>query len=113
MKIISIIILCYCFAFNISAQTFNPGDYTKGTSTIESIKSKYTLPQIRSMLDSAEIYKSIGGVQRLGIQLTDPVTSENMIICDVDSTMMLFEYNKKLRQEIIILKQRLQIAGIP
>ena len=113
MKIIIFVCLCFCFIPKIFAQTYNDAEYPKGTSTIQEMKSKYSLPQIKSMLDNSEMYRNADNPNKIGITLTDPGTLEKMIICDIDSTFLMFEYIKKLRQEIITLKQRLQAAGIP
>lgn len=107
------IILFLFISVNVSAQTFNPSDFPSGTSTIESIRGEYTLSQIKSMLDNAEIYSQEGNRNKLGIQLTDPITSQKMLLCNADLSIIMFEYIKKLRQEIVNLKQRLITAGIP
>ena len=105
--------LILCLISKASAQTYSDGEFPKGTSTVAEVKSKYSLSQIKSMLDNSEMYRKADNPNKIGITLIDPATAEKMIVCDTDSTFLMFEYIKKLRQEIATLESRLQAAGIP
>lgn len=108
-----IIVFAILFCSISSAQTYDLKNYSNGTQTVEVLKSRYSQTQIKKMLENAELCKSIDPKRILGIKLQDENTLENILITDTDSVLMLFEYIKKLKQEIAILNQRLQTAGIP
>lgn len=112
MKLL-IIILTLFISSTVFSQTYDLKDYPNGTTTVESLKSQYTTLVIRNMLDNAELCRKNDEKNRFGMKLQDPNTLKNILISDTDSTLMLFEYIKKLRLEIVNLKQRLQTAGIP
>lgn len=107
--IASIVLLCS----NSFAQTYDLKDYPSGTQTIEVLKSQYSGTQIKTMLESAELCRNKDSKNILGMRLQDPNTLQNIVISDTDSTLILFEYMKKMNLEIANLKQRLQTAGIP
>ena len=107
------ICLCCCLISKASAQTYSIGEYPRGTSTVQEVKSKYSLSQIKSMLDNSDMYRNVDNPNKIGITLIDPDTSGKMIVCDIDSTFLMFEYIKILRLKITTLELRLQAAGIP
>lgn len=111
MKFIVFAILLFCST--TFAQTYDLKDYPAGTQTIEGLKAQYSAAQIKNMLEGAELCRNKDRVNVLGMRLQDPISLENIMISDTDSTLMLFEYLKKLKMEIANLKQRLQTAGIP
>lgn len=103
-------ILCSSVSY---AQTYDLKDYPSGTKTVEVFKAQYTLAKIKQMLDGAELCRNVKEEQRIGMKLQDPDTLENILIGDTGSMLILFECIKKMRQEIVTLKSRLQTAGIP
>lgn len=116
MKILLIVLLTVVFVWITAtcgyAQTYNEDNFA-GTSTVENLKANHTVAQIRNMLEDAEILRNVKNKAEFGFVLTDPNTSGQTLICKSDTTALLFEYIKKLKQEIVTLKQRLQAAGIP
>ena len=114
MKTISI---CLGVILGISVSLYAQNNYDlsqfpNGTTTVSTLKSTYTTQEIRNMLDNVDILRNIKDKSKFGFIFTNPTTSEKHLICNDDATVVMFEYIKKLRQEIVTLKSRLQAAGI-
>lgn len=114
LKIFIIIIVLNVFYLPpaYSETTYDLKDYPKGTSTMGNIKSRYTPEKINAMLDNLDILRNINNNSKTGFLFIDPDTQEKNLVCNEESDLVIFEYLKKLRQEINLLKARLQSAGI-
>ena len=95
------------------SQTYSPGAFSSGTSTIEAVKDRYTADQLKTMLEGTAISRNASDRNKLGFVFTDPNNASEILVCDNDTFVILYEYIKLLRQEITTLKSRLQSAGIP
>ena len=95
------------------SQTYSPGAFVEGTKTVEMLKQRFTNAQIKTMLENADISRNNSDGNRLGFVFTDPLDSKEILVCNGDTYVILFEYIKLLKQEITTLKSRLQTAGIP
>ena len=114
MKKILIICASLFLLANISfAQMYNPGNFTSGTSTIETLRNRYTNQQLKTMLEGTQISRNMYSRGDLGFVFTDPNNSSQILVTDSDVNVILYEYIKLLRSEITNMKQRLQTAGIP
>ena len=92
---------------------YDLSQFPSGTMTVSTLKIKYTTQEIRDMLDNVNILRNINDKSKFGFIFTNPTTFEKHLVCDADSTVVIFEYIIKLRQEIVTLKSRMQTAGIP
>ena len=106
----SIIIIFSCT--QVFSQSWNPGNFPTGTSTVEMLRTQYTANQIETMLRGAEISRDETKPTRLGFVFTDPVAKQ-ILVCDNDSFIILFEYIRMLKKEVQTLKNRIDSAGIP
>ena len=113
MKKYLIAIIIVFISTNVFSQTWSPGNFPTGTTTVEELRGNYTGQQLKQMLEAAQIERNEGDRNKLGFVFTDPVNSKQMLVCNNDTYVILFEYIKLLRQEITNLKSRLQAAGIP
>lgn len=115
MKIISICLgLILGMSVNLYAQNdYDLSQFPNGTTTVSNLKSTYTIQEIRNMMDNADILRNSKNKSKFGFIFTNPTTFEKHLICDDDAVIVIFEYIKKLRQEIVTLKSRLQTAEIP
>lgn len=107
-----IFIITVFISTNVFGQEYNPGAFPSGTSTVEQLKSRYTNQQLKTMLENTGIARNAADRNKLGFVFTDPNNTQ-ILICDNDTFVILYEYIKLLRQEITTLKSRLQAAGIP
>ena|SRR3990167_3928613 len=108
-----IFIMTILFSTTVFSQTYDLDNFPNGTITVETLRANYTQAQIKNMLENADMSRNVKDRRELGFILNDPNTSEQLLICKNDATVLLFEYIKKLRQRIVTLEQRLQAAGIP
>lgn len=114
MRIIFVFLIVFGLFMNISfSQTYSPGNFPTGTSTIEALRNNYTSAQLKTMLEGTQISRNTSDRNKLGFVFTDPNNASQILVCDSDSYVILYEYIKLLRQEITNLRQRLQAAGIP
>lgn len=108
------IAICLVFVTTTAfSQTYSPGAFPSGTSTIEALRDRYTNQQLKTMLEGTQISRNALDRTKLGFVFTDPNNSSQILVCDNDTFVILYEYIKLLRQEITTLKSRLQSAGIP
>lgn len=85
---------------------------SSGTQTVSLLKSHYTKQEIFNMLRNNEMLRNSSNDKKFGISLTDN-TSKKLLICNEEISPLLFELIKMLENDIIILKSRLNTAGIP
>ena len=107
-----IFIITVFISTSVIGQEYSPGNFPTGTSTIEQLRSRYTNQQLKTMLENTEISRNATDRNKLGFVFTDPNNAQ-ILVCNTDTYVVLFEYIKLLRQEITTLRQRLQAAGIP
>ena len=109
-----LIAICLVFITTTAfSQTYSPANFPTGTSTIEALKSRYTAGQLKTMFEGTQISRNDSDRTKLGFVLTDPNNASDILVCDTDTFVILYEYIKLLRTEITTLKSRLQSAGIP